>query len=45
MIIVRTGRDPNNLASALGSILSEEFELVHVDCNDVFLVKGKDGGR
>ena len=38
-IVDRVGANPNNIA-ALGAWLSEEFELVHIDCRDPDLSKG-----
>ena len=38
-IFERAGLNPNNLGNK-GAFLFEEFEFVHVDCNDPFLKKG-----
>jgi hypothetical protein len=39
LIFDRAGRDPKNIA-AMGVHLIHEYELIHIDCRDPFLVKG-----
>jgi len=41
MIAISEGRDPRNVF-VKGMMLAEEWELVHIDCNDPLLVKGLD---
>lgn len=38
-IVKRAGRDPRDLARK-GLWLFQEFEMVHIDCHDPFLIKG-----